>query len=76
MEFLKNISTLLSTADDFVSTKNYYYESHDCKINGTIVKVDLKYKIKDNNSDKIVLFGVCPHCKTLFYHEDFEVSRI
>ncbi len=76
MDILKNFMSVLNSAQGFTATRNYYYENHDCHAQGKVVKVDLKYKIKDNNSDKVVLFGACPFCNTVFYHEDYENSRI
>ncbi len=72
MEQLSQIKQILLQAESFENSKNYYFENHFCQRQGENVKVKLQYTLKTDNSDKIVKFGHCEHCNTVFYHEDFD----
>ncbi len=77
-----DINEFLETAKGFVSaerferSKNYHYQRHDCQVSGTDVKVDMDLSVKRENDTSIIKLGLCPHCKTLFYHEDFDTRSV
>lgn len=74
MELLENLKNIISKANYFEKSKNYYFENHICKETGKTIKVDLDFKLSNENDDKIMKFGLCNNCKTLFYYYDFESS--
>lgn len=71
---IQEIKDLLNESEEMIAAKNFYYERHDCKVKNENVKVELDYAVKKEKEDKFVCFGLCPYCKTLFYHEDFSGS--
>ncbi len=73
LDILKNIS---STAKSFEQTKNFYFVNHICEENGNNVKIMLNYKLSTDENDKILKFGICQHCKKLFYCYDFENNSL
>ena len=62
----------VSASKDFVESKNYYFQKHLCNSENTEVKVMLDYTLSSDLSDKILRFGICPHCGKCFYHRDYE----
>jgi hypothetical protein len=71
MELINDLKEIL-TNEDFVKTNNFYYEKHFCNSINKTEKVELKYKISLDSSDKIVKLGKCKHCNLVFYNENFE----
>ena len=61
-----------SASKEFVESKNYYFQTHLCSSENAEVKVMLDYTLSSDLSDKILRFGVCPHCGKCFYHRDYE----
>lgn len=72
MDLLEDIKNIVKNSTQFVECKNYYYENHECSKTNKNEKIELKYKISYDTSDNILKLGYCPHCKTCFYHKDFE----
>lgn len=66
LNFLKSFE-----AKEYVETKNFYYENHNCKTTGDNIKVNLEYTLSNDDTDKVIRFGICDNCKTCFYHYDF-----
>ncbi len=69
---LENLKSMFENAEEFVQSKNFYFENHICKKSGETKRVNLDLKLSKDNDDKIVKFGMCQECKTLFYKYDFE----
>ena len=74
MKLLLKIQDMLNSAKERVETKNFYFETHKCPVSGEYENVRLDYVLKIDQDKKIVKFGSCQHCKTLFYHEDYELK--
>ncbi len=73
MYMLNNVKAMLNEAEAYVKTSNFYYENHICQKNGgENVKVDFNLTLKHGKDGKIINFGICKHCKTIYYHEDYD----
>ena len=76
MELLTLLQAWLS-AGRWLPTRNFYYERHPCQMQGDVsVSVPLDTVIRDEKSGRLVRLGLCPHCHTLFYHEDYEEESL
>lgn len=71
IEQLLDIAKAMLEASEQIHSKNYHYQMHHCKVKNEEVKVDMDLQLKKESSTRIINFGLCPHCKTLFYHKDF-----
>lgn len=76
MELLESLKDIISNASSFEQTKNFYFINHICEKTGDTVKVNLNYKLSTDNNDKIMKFGICDHCKKVFYCYDFENNSL
>lgn len=76
MDLLKEVSGIFSDAENFAETKNYYFERHNCGKNGEDTKIMLDFSLGNETTDKILRFGYCDKCKTVFYHKDFVSKRL
>ncbi len=74
MDIIEQVSKIFLEANAYTKTNNYHFENHICPSTGKNVKVDLEYKLKSEKKGNIVMIGICPHCKTAYYHEDFDTS--
>ncbi len=72
MELLDSLKDIMSKANGFEKSKNYYFENHICNQTGNNIKVNLDFKLSTETNDKIMKFGICEHCKKVFYYYDFE----
>lgn len=72
MELLDNLKDIILNANSFEKSKNYYFENHICEKTGNNTKVNLDFKLSNENNDKIMKLGICQHCKKVFYYYDFE----
>lgn len=72
MELLDTLKDIMLNADSFEKSKNYYFENHICKKTGNNIKVNLDFKLSNEDNDKIMKLGICKHCKKVFYYYDFE----
>lgn len=70
-KLLEDINEIFLGKERIEKVKNYNFERHDCEVKKENLKIDLEYSIKHINSDELIIFGVCPHCRTLFYNKDF-----
>ena len=70
MELLDELKAI-SKAEDFLETKNYYYEYHLCKATGKKEKVQLDFILSNELTDKILKFGFCKECNLCIYHYDY-----
>ncbi|MDO5388688.1 MAG: hypothetical protein Q4F63_05580 [Clostridia bacterium] len=61
-----------AASNEFVESKNYYFQRHICDSSGEEVKVMLDYTLSSQTSDEILRFGLCPCCGKCFYHKDYE----
>lgn len=76
MELLTSLKNIMENATDFEKSKNFYYENHICQKSGNNKKVELNFKLSNDNTDKIMKFGICQDCKKVFYYYDFESTGI
>ncbi len=76
MDLLKEVTEVFRDVENFQETKNYYFERHNCSKTGEDKKVLLDFSIGNETTDKIVRFGYCEDCKTLFFHKDFVSKRL
>lgn len=74
MDLLDNLKDMMATATDFKYCKNFYFENHLCTKTNEFVKINLDFKLSIETDDKVMKFGICKHCNTLFYHNDFEAK--
>ena len=70
MEMLKKVNEMLNEAIEFQATGNYFFQTHFCQQVQFEIKVQLDYRLIEEKFDKLINFGICPECKTVFYHED------
>lgn len=75
MDLLKEAAAIFVNAKNFYETKNYYFERHNCKDCGEDIKIMLDFMLSNETTDKLLKFGYCENCKTLFYHNDFTSKR-
>ena len=61
-----------ASAKDFVESKNYYYDYHNCSSTGQNEKIMLDFTLKNDTTDKILRFGICKKCRLCCYHKDYE----
>lgn len=71
MDLLSKLKEV-STAKEFVESKNYYFQNHLCLNSNEEVKVMLDYTLSNDRDDNILRFGICPSCGKCFYHKDYE----
>jgi len=76
MDLLKKVSSIFAEVKNYSETKNYYFERHNCSDCGENIKVMLDFTLANENTDKILRFGFCDKCGTLFYHRDFLSKRL
>ncbi len=76
MDLLKEVSDIFGDVKNFKECKNYYFEKHNCGENGDNKKILLDFTVANEMTDKIVRFGYCRECKTLFFHRDFVSKRL
>ena len=69
MDLLSEVKQILTEGENFTKTNNFFFEKHMCVAKNELLKVELKHTVRDNNTDDITNFGICPACKTVFYHE-------
>lgn len=74
MKELQNLKEYLESAVEYKATRNYYYEDHICPQTKEKIRVSLKMQFRPSE-DRIILFGKCPMCQTIYYHETYEASR-
>ena len=74
MDLLYNLKDIMLNATNFYESKNYYFENHICEKTGNNIKINLDFKLSNENTDKIMKFGQCKECNTIFYHYDFEAG--
>jgi len=72
-EFIQDLKLILENTEKHVRSKNFYYDTHNCK-DIENKKVTMDYIIKKDGGDKIVRAGFCPECKTLIYHESYDTK--
>ncbi len=72
MDLLMDVKNILFSATAFIPSKNFYFENHTCNATNQCVNVKFDLTVKSELTKKITLFGQCPHCNTVYYHEDFE----
>ncbi len=75
MDLLQEIKDVFKNVEKFQESKNYYFEKHICEETGENKKVLLDFTLANETTDKILRFGYCEGCKTLFYHKDFSSKR-
>lgn len=72
MELLSSLKEIMQNAKSFEKTKNFYFENHICQEDGNNKKINLEFKLSNDNTDKIMKFGICNKCGKVFYCYDFE----
>ena len=70
-EIIKDFTAAVSMAETAVKSSNYYFEKHTCKVTGETSQIRFDNMLRKESGDKLLKFGVCPDCGTLFYHETF-----
>jgi len=68
MDILIQAQAILNDAKQRVKTSNFYFHTHQCPETGENVKVKLDYRVRLDTDVDCANFGLCPHCKTLYYH--------
>ncbi len=68
------IKEILEKAEKFEKSNNFYFQKHIC--NDNEIKINFNYKIKNENTDEIVMFGYCDKCKTVFHNKDFSSDSL
>ena len=76
MELLDNLKDIILNGTGFYESKNYYFEHHICEKTGNNIKVNLDFKLSNDNTDKVVKFGICKQCQKVFYRYDFENNSL
>ncbi len=71
MDLLQEMHEIFSKCENCVEVKNYYYENHNCEKSGETKKILMDFILSHETTDKILRFGYCSECKTLFFHKDF-----
>lgn len=71
MDLLKNMKSIVNNSQNFIESKNFYYENHKCEKTGNNKNIKLDYILSCETTDKILRFGMCDECKTCFYHNDY-----
>ena len=71
-ELLQNTKQMLDEALDWVECKSYYYAVHQCPSQGEEMNIRMDLVLHIETDTQIVKFGLCPHCKTLYYRKDHD----
>ncbi len=66
MKIFEDMVNIFDKDNDFIETKNSYFETHLC--NGTTVKVPMDYKVENENTGDEIVFGKCKQCNKVFYN--------
>ncbi len=70
---LFKVIEILKSAENFEKSNNFYFQKHIC-LNGEEIKTNFNYKIKNDKTDEVSMFGYCEKCNTVFYNKDFDAS--
>jgi|GEM_PF-1210556 len=73
MDLFETVKGILNDGEKFTKSKNFYFEKHQCSKIDETVKVEMSYVIhkeQDDDSVDFIRFGMCPHCKEVFYYKD------
>lgn len=66
MDIFSNMLEIFDKNNEFVFTKNSYFEKHIC---GTEeIKVQMDYSIEDEKTGDTIVFGKCSKCNKVFYN--------
>lgn len=76
MELLNSLQQIMQNAKCFEKVNNFYFQNHICEKDGNNKKVNLEFKLANDNTDKIMKFGICADCGKVFYCYDFESKSI
>ena len=68
MDILAQTQAILNEAKAKVQTSNFYFHIHQCPKTKEDIKVMLTHKLRLDAGADCANFGLCPHCKTLYYH--------
>ncbi|MGN1319106.1 MAG: hypothetical protein ACI4VF_08815 [Lachnospirales bacterium] len=71
MELLDELRKI-ADCENFVESKNYYYDYHLCKLTGYKEKINLNFTLSNDMTDEILRFGSCKNCGLCIYHKDFQ----
>lgn len=66
MQIFETMINIFDKKNDFVETKNSYFETHIC--NDKKIKVQLDYEIVSESKGDTIVFGKCPECNKVFYN--------
>lgn len=72
MEIFELFTNIKENSRNIKECKNFYFENHICEKSGNNKKINLEFKLSNDNTDKIIKFGICKECNTIFYCNDFE----
>lgn len=70
METLEILKNIFNSNNEFIKSKNFYFETHLCTYDNTSKKVNFEYTIEQTSSNKSIVFGFCDDCKKMFYNVD------
>ena len=76
MELLILLKEIMEKTKSFEKTKNFYFENHTCEKDGNNKRINLEFKLANDNTDKIMKFGFCQDCGKGFYCYDYESKGI
>ncbi len=68
MKIFNDMCNIFKSENNFIETKNAYFETHEC--NGIMTKVPMNYKVENEQSGDEIVFGKCNTCDKVFYHID------
>lgn len=67
MNNIDELKIIFDKNNEFIKSKNYYFETHMC--GDVSKKVNMDYSIEYAKSAKKVVFGKCESCNKVFYNE-------
>lgn len=62
---------LLAKSNEFIESKNYYYDYHICPVSDNKEKISLDFTLANDLTDEILRFGSCKKCGICIYHKDY-----
>ncbi len=66
MKIFNEMIDIFEKNNEFIETKNSYFETHIC--NGESVKVPMDFKVENENTGDEIVFGKCKFCNKVYFN--------
>ncbi len=66
MKIFSEMVKIFDKENEFIESKNSYFETHECM--GSPKKVQMDYEVVSDKSGDTIVFGKCDTCNKVFYN--------